>query len=172
MTSVKYLLPLASIYLVGCLEQPTEISQNYAVETDTLRPAIELTGRVSDAASIFDETQKDNLTIKLERLESSTQHQVVVATVSSLGGRDIKPFATDLGNAWGIGRKKFNDGVIILVAPNERQVRIAVGFGLEETLTDELCAEIIENLMLPEFRMGDYYSGVDAGVNALIEALQ
>lgn len=171
MKSKQYLIALVSIFLLGCLEQPAEKSQDYAVESDTLRPAIELTGRVSDAANILDETQEDDLSAKLDKLEASTQHQMVVVTVPSLGGRDIKPFATDLGNAWGIGRKDFNDGIIILLAPNERQVRIAVGYGLEDTLTDKLCAEIIENFMLPEFRQGDYYSGVSAGVDALIDAL-
>lgn len=171
MKSALPLVALASILLVGCAERPAEKPQSYAAEPDVLAPAIALTGRVSDAANIFDETEEGNLSVKLKHLEDSTQHQMVVATVSSLGGRDVEPYAADLANAWGIGRKDFNDGVVILLAPNERQVRIAVGEGLEDTLSDELCAQIIENLMLPEFRLGNYYAGVDAGVDALINAL-
>ena len=127
---------------------------------------------MTDAADIFDEAQEEELSAKLERLKSATQHQMVIATVTSLEGQDIQAFTTDLANAWGIGRKDFDDGVVVLIAPNERKARMAVGYGLEDTLTDEFCAEVMENSMLPSFRQGEYYTGVDSGVDELIAARQ
>ncbi|MEM9085776.1 MAG: TPM domain-containing protein [Pseudomonadota bacterium] len=168
----KYLVVLAGFFLSGCLEQQITPPPKDAAEDLSPAPAIELAGRVTDQASILSEDQSATISRKLEQLEASTQHQVVVATVSSLGGREIKPYTTELANAWGIGRREVDDGVVVLIAPNERKVRIAVGYGLETTLTDQLCAEIIEDAMLPNFREGDYFSGIDAGIDALIAALQ
>lgn len=97
---------------------------------------------------------------------------MVVVTAPTTGGRDIADFARDLGNSWGIGRKGYNDGVMILVAPNERKVRIAVGYGLEKRLTDRLCKQIIEQEMLPHLREGDFAGGIGAGTDALIAQLR
>ena len=96
---------------------------------------------------------------------------MVVATVPTLGGADVATFTKDLANSWGIGRKGYNDGVMILVAPNEREVRLAVGYGLEKSLTHDLCKEIIEERMLPRFREGDLPGGIEAGTNAVIARL-
>ena len=95
---------------------------------------------------------------------------MVVVTVTTLGGRDVADFARDLGNSWGIGRKCYNDGIILLVAPNERKVRIAVGYGLEKTLTHDLSKRIIDQQILPAFRRGDIPGGIEAGTQALIVA--
>jgi len=167
-----HLVVLASFLLAGCFEQPSAPAPLEAAEVQSSAPAIELAGRVTDEANIFSDGQEASLSIRLEQLELATQHQMVVVTVSSLGGREIEPFTTELAKAWGIGRQDFDDGVVVLVAPNERRVRIAVGYGLESTLTNDLCAEIIDSSMLPKFREGDYFSGVDLGVDALIDALQ
>lgn len=168
----QHLILFASFVLAGCFEQPSASPPPDTVEIQSATPAIELVGRVTDQANILSEDQRATISKKLEQLEAATQHQMVVATVSSLEGREIEPFTTDLANAWGIGRRDINDGVVVLVAPNERKVRIAVGYGLESTLTDELCAEIIENAMLPNFREGAYFSGIESGVDALIDALR
>jgi uncharacterized protein len=109
--------------------------------------------------------------LKLAELERTTKHQLVVATVPSLGGRDVANFSRDLANAWRIGRNGNNDGVVLLVAPNERKVRIAVGYGLEKALTHEVCQQIIDSSMLPHFRQGDLPGGIEAGVDALIARL-
>ena len=134
-------------------------------------PAVELTGRVTDAAEILSPDQEAALSTKLEQLERTTGHQMVVATVPTLGGADVATFTKDLANSWGIGRKGYNDGVMILVAPNEREVRLAVGYGLEKSLTHDLCKEIIEERMLPRFREGDLPGGIEAGTNAVIARL-
>jgi uncharacterized protein len=105
--------------------------------------AIRLNGRVTDAANIPPLADEEAITAKLAVLERSTGHQMVVATVPSLDGEDISIFTTDLANAWGIGRKGHHDGVVLLIAPNERKVRIAVGYGLEKSLPNDACSEII-----------------------------
>ncbi|GGN46792.1 hypothetical protein GCM10011349_14370 [Novosphingobium indicum] len=92
---------------------------------------------------------------------------MVLATTPSLNGEEISDYAQKLGNRWGIGRKEHDDGVIILVAPNERKVRIAVGYGLEKTLTNAFCGQVIADDMLPRFKEGDFAAGVEAGVAAI-----
>jgi len=95
---------------------------------------------------------------------------MVVVTVTSLGGRDVADFARDLGNSWGIGRKCHDDGIMLLVAPNERKIRIAVGYGLEKTLTLDLSQRIIDQRILPAFRRGDLPGGIEAGARAVMSA--
>ena len=136
----------------------------------SLQPT-KLAGWVTDAAHILSPEQQARLSAKLQQLERSTQHQVVVVTVPTLGGRDVADFTRDLANEWGIGRKGYNDGVVLLVAPNERKVRLAVGYGLEGKLTDNACQQIIEKTMLPRFRQGDVPGGIEAGTDALIALL-
>ena len=140
--------------------------------SEFLAAAVRLDGRVTDAAHVLSLQQQASLSDKLEKLEQSTKHQLVVATVPSLGGRDVAEFTRDLANAWGIGRKGYDDGVVLLVAPRERKVRIAVGHGLEKRLTNEICLQIIRQEILPRFRAGDLSGGVEAGTDALISQLE
>lgn len=134
-------------------------------------PTLALTGRVTDAAEILTPEQEAALSTKLERLERATGHQMVIATVPTLGGTDVATFTKDLANSWGIGRKGYNDGVVLLVAPNERKVRIAVGYGLEKSLTNDICKQIIDEQILPRFREGDLPGGIEAAANVLIARL-
>lgn len=130
-----------------------------------------LTGRVVDDAQLLAPEQEVALSSKSAALEAATGNQFVVVTVPTLSGQDIAIFTRDLGRHWGIGRAGHDDGVILLVAPNERKVRIAVGYGLEKTLSDALCQQIIDEQILPRFRQGDLAGGIEAGVNALIARL-
>lgn len=132
----------------------------------------ELSGRVVDEAGILPPEVEARLTAQLEELETTTQRQLVVATVSDLDGYDISDYGYQLGRAWGIGDKERNDGALLLVAPNERRVRIEVGYGLEGYLTDALSALIIQNTIIPRFRDGDFPGGIEAGTAAIIEQLQ
>jgi uncharacterized protein len=135
-------------------------------------PPVALTGRVTDAAHILSADQQSAISSKLERLEQRTKHQLVVVTVPTLNRRDVADFTRDLANSWGIGRKGYNDGIVLLVAPNEHKVRIAVGYGLEAQLTHASCQRIIDQQMLPHFRRGDLGGGVEAGADALISRLR
>jgi uncharacterized protein len=130
-----------------------------------------LTGRVVDAADIIPQPVADQITAKLAALESKSGIQLVVATVKSLDGDEIEPYANALFRAWGLGEKQKNNGVLLLVAPNERKVRIEVGYGLEGTLTDALSKIIITNAMAPRFKTGDYGGGIARGVDDIITVL-
>jgi uncharacterized protein len=145
---------------------------DFGNSTAAQTPAIQLAGRVTDAAEILNPAQESALTAKLEEFERKTKHQMVIVTVPSLGGQDIAIYTRDLANRWGIGREDQDDGVVLLVAPNERKVRIAVGYGLEQTLTQPVCAQIIKEEMIPRFSKGDLPGGVDAGTDALMAIMK
>jgi uncharacterized protein len=131
-----------------------------------------LSGRVVDAANLLGPAEEAALTEKLEGLEQASSRQLVVATVPDLQGYPIEDYGYKLGRAWGIGQNEANNGTILLVAPNERKVRIEVGYGLEPILTDALSSLIIQNQILPRFKAGDYPGGIDAGADAIIQQLQ
>jgi uncharacterized protein len=130
-----------------------------------------LSGRVVDQAGILDAAVRSRLDGKLEQLESKTTTQLVVATLPSLQGYDIADYGYRLGRHWGIGQKGSNNGALLIVAPNERKVRIEVGYGLEGTLTDAISRLIIENAILPRFRAGDFPGGIERGVDDLVQVL-
>jgi uncharacterized protein len=130
-----------------------------------------LSGRVVDQAGILSPPVKAALSAKLETLEKQTSRQLVVVTVPSLQGLEIEDYGYQLGRAWGIGEKGSNTGVLLIVAPNERRVRIEVGYGLEGVLTDALSTVILQDKVLPKFRAGDPAGGVVAATDALIEQL-
>lgn len=130
-----------------------------------------LTGRVVDQAGILSPEAKAALEPKLADLEARSGIQLVVATVSTLGGEEIEPYANELFRAWGLGEAERNNGVLLLVAPNERRVRIEVGYGLEGTLTDALSSVIIANAITPRFKAGDFSGGVTRGVDDIITVL-
>ena len=130
-----------------------------------------LTGRVVDEANILNQAKREELTQKLADLESKTTDQLVVVTLRSLQGTSIEDYGYQLGRAWGIGQKGKNNGVLLIVAPTERKVRIEVGYGLEGTLTDALTRIIIENTIIPRFRAADFAGGITSGAGAIIQVL-
>ncbi len=132
----------------------------------------ELTGRVVDAANVIPADVEAQLDAKLTEFETRTQRQFVVATVPSLEGYDIADYGYRLGRKWGIGDKEGNDGVILLVAPNDRKVRIEVGYGLEPVLTDGYSTLIVQNTILPAFKAGDMPGGIAAGTDMIIKQLE
>jgi uncharacterized protein len=131
----------------------------------------ELTGRVVDEAAVLSPEQKDALSVRLKALEEKNGRQLVVVTLKSLQGQEISDYGYQLGRHWGIGQKGQNNGVLLIVAPEERKVRIEVGYGLEPILTDALSSTIIQGKMLPKFRAGDVPGGVIDGADALTEQL-
>src|SRR6267143_5016537 len=130
-----------------------------------------LTDRVVDEAHILSPRERDALSSKLAELEAKSGIQLVVATVNSLQGQEIEPYANELFRTWKLGEKAKNNGVLLLVAPNERRVRIEVGYGLEGTLTDALSKVIITNAIAPRFKAGDFADGIARGVDDIITAL-
>ena len=130
-----------------------------------------LTGRIVDQANIISREARETLEPKLAELEQKSGIQLVVATVSSLEGQEIEPYANELFRFWKLGEKQKNNGVLLLVAPNERRVRIEVGYGLEGTLTDALSSVIIANAITPRFKAGDFSGGITRGVDDIITVL-
>jgi uncharacterized protein len=131
-----------------------------------------LTGRVVDDAHLLTPDQAAALTQKLAGLQQRTGRQLVVATIPDLQGYEIEDYGYRLGRTWAIGQKGKDDGIVFIVAPNERRVRIEVGYGAEGVVTDALSALIIADEVTPRFKAGDYSGGIDAGVDQLIRLLQ
>lgn len=138
----------------------------------TAQDFAKLTGRVVDNANLLSPADEAALTEKLQALETASSRQLVVATIPDLQGYPIEDYGYKLGRAWGIGQSEANNGTILLVAPNERKVRIEVGYGLEPILTDALSSLIIRNAILPRFKAGDYPGGINAGADEVIKQLQ
>ena len=131
-----------------------------------------LTGRVNDNASILSEATRNSLSEKLKDHEARTTNQVVILTVPSLEGESIEDYAYKVFNEWKLGQKDRDNGILIVVVPDERRMRIEVGYGLEGTLPDILAGRIIQNIMAPRFREGDFDTGITEGVNAVITVLE
>lgn len=135
-----------------------------------------LTGRVVDQADLLDPAQEAALTTKLENLETQSNRQLVVATIPDLQGYDISDYGYQLGRHWAIGQdgkgeSEKDNGVILIVAPKERKMRIEVGYGLEPILTDGLSSDIVRNTITPLFKAGDYPGGINAGVDRIATQL-
>jgi uncharacterized protein len=130
-----------------------------------------LTGRIVDQANVIPAETRSAIEPKLSELESKSGIQLVVATVTSLDGQEIEPYANELFRTWKLGEKTKNNGVLLLVAPNEHRVRIEVGYGLEGTLTDALTKVIITNAIAPRLKTGDFAGGIARGVDDIITVL-
>lgn len=131
----------------------------------------ELSGRVVDQAGLLSGDKKQNMIAKLEAFEVKSTAQIVVAVVSTLEGYEIRDYGIELARHWALGQADQNNGVLLLVAPNERKVSIEVGYGLEGSLTDALSYQIIQQYILPEFKAGNMGAGIEAGVDAILQGL-
>jgi uncharacterized protein len=136
------------------------------------QPAMALTGRVVDEADLLDAATEAALEKKLRLLEEEAGPQFVIATTRSLNEEEIVDYSMKLARSWAVGHEDRDDGVILLVAPNERKVRIAVGYGLEGSLNDPFCAKVIREDMLPAFRRNEMASGIIAGADRLIAKMR
>lgn len=128
---------------------------------------------VYDYANILSSTEKAQLEEKLIRYSDSTTTQIVIITVESLKGEDVSQLATKWGQTWGIGGTKEDDnGVVILLAKNEKKIAINPGYGLEDRLTAGIGGTIIRNIIIPEFKAGSFYNGLDKGTDAIIDVFK
>ncbi len=130
-----------------------------------------LSGRVVDQAGLLDAASQAGLMQTLQAHEQASGEQIVVVTVPNLQGDSIEDYGYQLGRAWGIGEKGKDNGALLLVARDERKVRIEVGYGLEGRLTDAQSSIIINNLIIPAFRRGDFPGGIRNGVVAMVQVL-
>jgi uncharacterized protein len=130
-----------------------------------------LTGPVVDAANILPPEAEARIGQKLVALKAQSQREVTVVTLASLEGYEISDYGYRLGRHWGLGDKARNDAAILIIAPNERKLRIEVGYGLEPVLTDGLSSLIISRQIVPKFKAGDMPGGIEAGSDAIIQQL-
>jgi uncharacterized protein len=128
---------------------------------------------VYDYANLLSANEKTQLEEKLIRYSDSTTTQIVVVIIESLKGEDVSALATKWGQTWGIGgTAKDDNGVILLLAKQERKIAINPGYGLEDRLTAGIGGEIIRNIIIPEFKAGSYYNGLDKGADALFDVFK
>jgi uncharacterized protein len=125
---------------------------------------------VNDFTQTLTPDQQASLERKLVTYDDSTSNQVAVVIVPSTNDYDPVDYATKLGRAWGVGNKRTNNGVILLVAKNDHSVFIAPGYGLEGALPDIICKSIVDNEIVPNFRADDFYKGLDLGTTAIMKA--
>jgi uncharacterized protein len=130
-----------------------------------------LAGRITDTASVFDVAAATRLSKRLADWEKSSGHQMVAVTIPTLSGIPLDSYACTLANMWGIGDKKRNDGVLILYAIQDRQVRIAVGKGLEGKLSNAVLHGVIEHDMVPELAKQRYEAATDIALDRIVEKL-
>ncbi len=127
---------------------------------------------VYDYANVLNVDEEKALEDKLVHFSDSTTTQIVVITIDDLKGEDVGVLATNWGQKWGIGLGKEDNGIIILVAKNDRKISIRNGYGLEQFLTAGTTGEIIRNVITPEFKAGSYYRGLDAGTTAIFDVIK
>jgi uncharacterized protein len=131
-----------------------------------------LTGRVVDRAQVLSSSDHSRLNDLLAAHESRTSNQVAVLILPSLAGEPLEEFSHRVASSWGLGQKGTDNGVLLLVALQERKIRIEVGYGLEGTLTDAKTSQIIRHEMVPRFRQGEYSEGIVAGVRAILNTIE
>ncbi|MDQ1355378.1 MAG: uncharacterized protein QG657_5688 [Acidobacteriota bacterium] len=127
----------------------------------------ELKGRVNDYAGVLNSSQKEQLETLLQDVENKTSSQVVLLTINSLEGEALEDFSIRVVENWKIGQKEFSNGVLVLLALAEKKIRIEVGYGLESIITDMKSGYIIREIILPYFKKGDYYNGLNQGLTAV-----
>jgi uncharacterized protein len=141
-------------------------STGWSAEVPALR------GRINDYAQMLSRDAARNLENRLEQFERQTGHQVALLTIPSLAGEDIEGFSTRVAESWKIGQKGFDNGVIFVVAPQDRQLRLEVGYGLEGILPDAVASRIIREIVVPRFRENDYEGGITSGIDAVLKTIR
>ena len=128
-----------------------------------------LRGRVNDYAQLLPQDRARALEAQLEKFEQETGHQIAVLTIPSLKGDSLEDFSIRVAESWKIGKKGFDNGAILLVARDDRKLRIEVGYGLEGVMPDAIASRIIREVITPRFRSGDYAGGIEAGVESILK---
>jgi len=155
--------------VAGCLFLSFLLCLPGAVLSLTVPPS---KGYVNDHANVLSEREKVGLESILSRFEAETTNQVVLLVIASLEGDSLEDFSIRVAESWKPGQKDRDNGVIFLVAVEDRKARIEVGYGLEGALTDAQSGQILRNLVFPAFRQGAYSSGIQAGVVGILQAIQ
>ncbi len=147
-------------------------AQNNFNPDELLKPRTGKQALVNDFANILTPDQKQALENKLVALDDSTSTQISVVIVPTIGSYNISDYNVELGRAWGVGGKQNNNGVVLLIAKEDRKLDITVGYGLEGALPDVTSKSIIDDIIVPNFKGNDYYRGIDEGTDAIIAAVK
>jgi len=131
-----------------------------------------LTGRITDNAQLLSSAVSQSLTESLKAHEDRTGNQIAILTIPTIDGESIEEYAVEVFNAWKLGQKGEDNGILIVIVPDDRRMRIEVGYGLEGTLTDGMAGQIIRTVMTPQFKNGDYDSGIAEGARTVMEVLE
>jgi uncharacterized protein len=158
----KLLLP---IFLFFALFASAQIEKAIPEAPNPPRLVVDLTGTLT-------QDQQQALERKLVAYDDTTSNQIAVVIISTTGDYDISDFSFALGRKWGVGNKEKNNGVVLLIAKNDRKVFIAPGYGLEGAIPDITAKQIVENIIVPNFKGNDFYRGIDEGTDAIISAAQ
>ena len=155
----------ARVYLAGLafLLVPTILSFALALDVPPLR------GRINDYAGLIPADRARALEERLASFEAETGHQIAVLTIPSLQGDSLEDFSIRVAEAWKIGKKGFDNGAILLIARDDRKLRIEVGYGLEGVMPDAIASRIIREVITPRFRSGDFAGGIEAGVDTMLK---
>lgn len=157
------------------MKAPTPLLTVWALLAAAATAALEvpfLAGRVNDLAGLLQEETRERLEQKLAQLEADTGSQVVVLTIPSLEGESLEEYAHRVASTWQLGQRGQDNGVLFLIAKNDRKMRLEVGYGLESVLPDAACRRILDNVVRPRFRSGDFDGGIEAGVDAVATAIR
>ncbi|MEP7143622.1 MAG: TPM domain-containing protein [Ferruginibacter sp.] len=165
MKKITYILLLVFTTIVSFAQQGQNVSMDQVIKTPPNPPKL-----VNDYANILTADQKQALESKLFQFDDSTSSQLTVVIVPRLDGKDVADAAIELGRTWGVGGKKNNNGVVLLVSVEDRKLNISPGYGLEKALPDLICQQIIKTIIVPNFKGNDYYRGLDEGTDAIIQA--
>ena len=144
----------------------------FSGQAQTLTEVPPLTARVVDLTGTLDSNQQRALDQRLEAFEKTKGTQIAVLMVPGIGTEPIEQFALRVAERWKVGRKKIDDGAILVIAKNERRLRIEVGYGLEGALNDAISKRIIEEQIVPLFQRGDFYGGISAGIDTMMRAIE
>ena len=157
--------PLARTAVLAC-------AMCWAFGALALVPVPQLTARINDQTNTLNTEQKDTLDRSLRNIEAKKGSQIAVLIVPGTAPETIEQYALRVAEQWKLGRKKVDDGAILVIAKNDRTLRIEVGYGLEGALNDAICKRIISETMTPRFKQGDFYGGISAGVDQIIRVVE
>ncbi len=159
--TLKFLL-IASLLLTGA-------SQALAASDDTLVPTPPLKERVTDLTETLTTREKNELNSILSKFEKKKGSQIAVLILPTTQPETIEKYSLRVANQWKLGRKDINDGVLLLIAKDDKRLRIEVGYGLEDVLSNPVAKEIIDKTIVPYFKNGDFYNGIRAGLEDIIK---
>lgn len=154
------------LFFFGCFLVQTTFAQGFKIPK---KPDFQTS--VYDYIGLLSANEKANLESKLVKYSDSTSTQIVVAVINTTEGENIGYLATNWAHEWGIGQEKEDNGVFMLLAKGDRKITIRTGYGTEHLLTDAISRRIIDYIIIPHFKKGNYYAGLDAGANAVFEVM-